>query len=40
MRTFLILSLVAVGLAGCLELDFSRTNGNQKADDAVEAPAE
>lgn len=34
-----VAALYAVALAGCLEIDLSRTNGNQKADEPVEAPA-
>jgi hypothetical protein len=29
----IVAALYAVALAGCLEIDLSRTNGNQKADE-------
>lgn len=34
--TLTALVLTAATLAGCLEIDLSRTNGNQKTDDAVD----
>ena len=38
MRTVLAIFALCVGLAGCLEIDLSRTNGNQK--DNPPAPTE